>query len=803
MSKDPLLTASGTARLALRDWLALHHRSGDGAAQLRVGACGHLMLSRREAAQVRRQLTDHVLPALVADGARRLSLFVGMAPGADMLFLETAAAWLREHELPFEMTALLPVPVDKLIADWVLRAEDEQRRVTRALRQSLAREAESLLQRCTTIVPLYPDDVDAAVLGSRSFRQQQYRRLAAILAQHADHLVAIMRPAHGVEPGGTAEIVAWREDAAQIPAVLHLHDAHCAAQRQTHLVDPCDRAAASHGAAEPPDTLTEVLRDAELARRAGNELQCHDIVNQAMRAGLRAPRLDYLRIQALANTGNVRAALDCYRALDLRDDEIDEDWLALHGRLQKDLALQNAADPTAFARAADAYAEAHALHNGSYSAINAASMYLLAGERRRAHQYARRALRQLRPPRNDLERFYAHATHAEAALLLGDDATFRHQLSAANRLLPDDFTRRGRTRQQLRRLSHQLGRDPAAVERLRMPPLVQLQTSNDADASSATLAPALLRHAAARAQLHLALCTPFDVQIGEQLVAHGARLHLSLPAPAAEIARRWRRRLPGVAHRLPRLLDAADGVASLQGFLQTEWEWATREARDTSLGLARLAAERLGQRLRIERLGAAIAAQGRRPPATGRAAERRMAGLVFADFASFRRLREPLFPRYYAQIMQSLAALLNRHREHILLRKTWGDALHVVTEDARTAAQIVADIQQLIEARRRDAHDVLADLELRIAAHYAPCYVGYDPIEERVVHYGTQLLFAARIEPVVPPGMIYVTEAFAARLTLEQAHHFALDYAGEVEFAKQFGTYRLYALQRRATPDRM
>src|SRR3546814_4987880 len=80
------------------------------------------------------------------------------------------------------MTALLPVPVNKLIDDWVLRAQDQQRRITALTRTALADEAEILLQRCTTIVPLYPEGIDATTLSSRAFRQHQYRRLAAILA---------------------------------------------------------------------------------------------------------------------------------------------------------------------------------------------------------------------------------------------------------------------------------------------------------------------------------------------------------------------------------------------------------------------------------------------------------------------------------------------------------------------------------------------------------------------------------------------------------------------------------------------
>ncbi|HET8882126.1 MAG TPA: tetratricopeptide repeat-containing protein [Solimonas sp.] len=812
MGKREHLSTAGATTLALRDWLALHRRADAGARRLRIGACGHLLLSRSETHRVRRELIERVLPALVADGATRLSLFVGMAPGADMLFLETAAGWLRERGLPFEMTALLPVPVDRLINDWLLRAQDEQRRIVRRTRAALIADAEALLQRCTTIVPLYPDDIDAGSLSSRAFRQHQYRRLAAIVAQHADDVVAILRPLASPEPGGTAEIVAWRRDPASIPAQLRLHATHCAGERPIHIVDPSPSAAARAASAGPvgDDELSRVLRSAELARRAGNELACNDIVHRALNGGLRSRRLEYLHIQALANTGNVRMALDRYLGLDLDDDERDEDWLALRGRLEKDLALAGGSGKAPFARAASAYREAYRRHGGSYSAINAASMLMLAGRRADARRFARSALRQMRTPRDEIERFYAFATESEAALLLGDLRGCRRKLAAANRLLRDDVARRNRTRQQLRMLCVRLGHDPALIDALQLPPLVLLQPGKDAATRDAIILPPLLRRMVRdRALLHLALCTPFELRLCEQLVAHGARLYLTLPTAAGELARQWRGRAAGAPHRLQRVLDAAEGVATLRGFLAGETAWAAAEATRTNRGLAQLSAERLDLRLQYIDCAGGGALRCRRvdgaatrdAPGSTHGQRRRMVGLIFADFASFRRLRDPLFPRYYREIMRTLATLLDRHAPHVLVRKTWGDALHVVTDDAASAAHIVADIQHDIERRRLRDDGVLGDLELRIAAHYAPAYAGIDPVERKLSYYGSQLSFAARIEPVVPPSMIYVTEAFAARVTLEAPDAFALAYAGEVELAKQFGTYRLYSLRKRIKRD--
>ena len=112
-------TSAAPLTRSLREWLTRASRSGASAPRLRVGACGHLLLSRTEIHSVRAQLIDSVLPELAASKAR-LSLFVGLAPGADLLFLQTAADWLRARDIDFEMTALLPVPVPQLLNDWVL-----------------------------------------------------------------------------------------------------------------------------------------------------------------------------------------------------------------------------------------------------------------------------------------------------------------------------------------------------------------------------------------------------------------------------------------------------------------------------------------------------------------------------------------------------------------------------------------------------------------------------------------------------------------------------------------------------------
>jgi class 3 adenylate cyclase len=54
---------------------------------------------------------------------------------------------------------------------------------------------------------------------------------------------------------------------------------------------------------------------------------------------------------------------------------------------------------------------------------------------------------------------------------------------------------------------------------------------------------------------------------------------------------------------------------------------------------------------------------------------------------------------------------------------------------------------------------------------------------------------AARIEPVTPPGQVYVSEAFAAAAAARGVQVFTCDYVGRLPLAKGYGDYPLYHLR--------
>ncbi|MES2683763.1 MAG: tetratricopeptide repeat-containing protein [Pseudomonadota bacterium] len=795
---------------------------GDAPGQsLLVGGVGHLLLNREEEAVVTAALEARVLPLLRDMAAGRpITLFTGLAPGADVLLMDRASSWCERNGVRLYKVGLCAVPQHWLIDDWVERAAKAGYTLTQGDHHWLRANMEVVLSGCDSVVHFYKP-ADEAVLADPLRRQENYRHMAAVLAEYADMLVAVLQAEYLGQPGGTAEVVAWRQDPTRIPSAYRTRPPRSPAEAETGLilVDPMP-AKVTMQTAGGDARVKKILHSAQAALRQGNELLANDILYRALEDGVHHSELHYLRVQLLARVGSSALALREYERLAPPVGTRNADWLTLLGRIRKDIALRSQ-DPAQFLDAARHYLAAWQHTPSSYSLINAASLSVLGQDLERARELADQALAAVdaEPANSEEQRYFAAATRAEAMLILGNHAALRLHLAEAD-ALPMDIARRSRTLQQLQRLCQALGVDAGLLSTLTMPPLIVLRRLGLADMRPMEAIEALsIPPFAAHATLFAGLCDSFDLLMAEALFAAGHQLHLVLPYRVDRFIEGTRLRLgPHWAARLERCIARAARIHTERGFLEAELGWAASNVTERALGLALLAAQRSGGRVQLVEVDptpspprfdalpdlddrAARVPQAlqqlyaREAPATAPAG-RRMVGLIFADFAGFQKLQDSELPHFWGGLMRGISLLLMRHGERILLRHTWGDALHVVTADATTAAEIMGDIQQYLELHRLDPVAPLAGLGLRIAGHYAPAYEGHDPIHAARTYFGTQLSLTARIEPVTPPGQIYATEAFAARLALEGAEHFALEYTGEIELAKRFGAYRLYSLRR-------
>lgn len=202
--------------MPLSAWLgSLRERGGH---EILLGGTGHLLLSAEEEENVVTQLREGVLPRLFpADGLAQVCLLSGLAPGADLLFARVLSSWLLENDIPLRIVGLLPVPPETLLEDWMDSLREAGADASAGQRQLRRQQIETTLASCETVVDLLPPGSGEAELHSRGFRQQQYRRLAACLAQRSDLLIAVLRRNNPLRPGGTAEVVDWRRHPRRIP----------------------------------------------------------------------------------------------------------------------------------------------------------------------------------------------------------------------------------------------------------------------------------------------------------------------------------------------------------------------------------------------------------------------------------------------------------------------------------------------------------------------------------------------------------------------------------------------------------
>lgn len=126
-----------------------------------------------------------------------------------------------------------------------------------------------------------------------------------------------------------------------------------------------------------------------------------------------------------------------------------------------------------------------------------------------------------------------------------------------------------------------------------------------------------------------------------------------------------------------------------------------------------------------------------------------------------------------------------------------GDALVVVLEDTVDAADCALDLQQAMGAIDFTAARLPGHLALRLGGHVGPVFPSSDPVRAEPTFTGSHVSRTARIEPVTPPGAVYVTNAFAAALVLDGGNDLTCDYVGHMPAAKDWGRLRMHRLGRR------
>lgn len=598
------------------------------------------------------------------------------------------------------------------------------------------------------------------------------------------------------------------------------------------------------------DNLEVNLAEARTAFSEGNVLRAIDALQQVPEGQRRVTHRQMLAL-ALLRAGASVSAREIIRDL-VAEGHDDEETLGLVAREAKARWLEGEA--SALVEAQAAYQSAFERTGGAWTGVNAATLALLMGDVHRCRKLAQAVRDELMvDPSRSQSAFWTQATLGETSLLLGHMEQARACYRTARALAPAAWGDLGSVRRQAREILRAHGADITTMDDLFPAMRVAVFSGHMMDAVGRpsprfpaddepvvrAAIEAMLAEGGFVAGISAAACGA-DILFLEALQARGVDTHIVLPHDVATFRQesvtaiageQWGARFDSVVsqarevtlvseHRgedlsyqfhgevmaglarlkgrtfgsLPTGIAYWDGQpGGVGGTASVVQEWACKGMRVDVLGYRDLPARVIGR----DELPAAMASLQSVRASSGQ----RIVALLFADVVGFSKLGEFQIKSFFQEFWGRTAALLEARMDlHPLEANTWGDGLFLVFPDPVQAARAAIGLTRMVAETPWMKAGVAAHIGIRVALHAGPVYEVFDPITKRPGHAGMHISRAARIEPVTPPGQVYVSEPYAALLSLDDTEgEFSCEYMGIVPLAKDYGQFRTYRLVARPT----
>ncbi len=567
--------------------------------------------------------------------------------------------------------------------------------------------------------------------------------------------------------------------------------------------------------------------------------------------------LRYLAALAAARGGAremARSLLESLQHCPAPEATFAADIESLAGRLAKDVCFDARDDATRHAAAVEAaacYLRADAIHPNVYAKINAASLAAIAGDEASARSIAQTVIAAL--PIGDNDDHWTHATRGEACLLRDDVAG---AINAYNRACVSAGSRFGDIASMRRQLCMLQRVRPAAAQVLAIVAVPNVLAFSghliDAPDRAAPRFPAYLEGAVRTAiEREIDTLLPViaytqaangsDILFCEVLLARGQELNIVLPFAREDYAAHsvapaggeWQARFDHILAKASSVTYATEGLylgdntlfqhvsdlilglASLRaqslsveptmlvvsddsqagatgGTHDTLAMWQQRGHRHISVDLKAL---RKATPIPAPSQSSSLALARIPPKLTPLAGGRHIKSLLFADLKGFSKLQEQHAPGFFNAFLGAVPKALAVHGIEPLEMSSRGDGLYMVFATAEDSALFSWELSVAMGTVDWTDLNLPADTHVRIALHAGPVFIAIDPVNRKLAHYGSHVTRAARVEPIVVPGQILVTEPFAAVLAAQARSAFSCDLVGIEPLAKGFGESRLYRLR--------
>jgi len=581
---------------------------------------------------------------------------------------------------------------------------------------------------------------------------------------------------------------------------------------------------------------------AESFLHLGQPLLAFDVVREGSEYWPKERQCEFLKALAACRMGLFQLSLEILERL-VSERQVDEQIIGLLGKNFKELFIRGKKENKEqyLARALQSYQEAFALSQGPFSAINCATLALLSGKLTDAEQQAKYVLSIIKPEASD---YWDIATMAEAQLILGQKnqalALYRKAVSQNRQNYGDLST----TLKNAKLIVEYLQDAPTLAvlkEIFRLPKTVIFSGHRPSAEGQGPLIPSMFPRIEREIEAHLeqlGLAVSFssaaagaDIIFLELAQKRGAITKIVLPGPVDVFKKRsvnfgqpdgarWSERFDKVLAQAHECIFLAQDDAPLQNI---SYDYAAQ----VIVGLAKMESEYLDTDLE------ALAVLNTQVPVESSGASRafslwqklsiptslidlstfgptaplgkisrdsdlspsKVMGIFFADTVNYSKLKNELYPLFEKEFWGAAHRLLEELGNPVVVKNTWGDALHLVFPSLKDAGMYALRLGEMIRRTQWASLGLPAHLNLRMALHAGPVFESQNPITSTLTYVGTNVCRAARLEPMTPPGRVFASREFAALLYAQGEANFECRYVGQMAMAKNYGIFPTYLVE--------